>query len=93
MELGNLAFHSCKGLKTISLPLSLETIGEYCFQNSGLTELTIPNGLTKIERGALSWCSDLKKVVLSEGLETIPEACFGKSGIEKINVPKSVKTI
>ena len=76
VELGKSAFLECKSLKTISLPANLETIGEYCFHKSGLTELKIPNSVKKIEKYALSMCSDLKKVVLSENLETIPENCF-----------------
>ena len=93
MELGKSAFHSCKSLKTITLPSNLQTIGERCFQASRLTELIIPDSVKKIEKYALSLCPDLKKVTLPEGLETISEACFGQSWIEEIEVPKSVKMI
>ena len=86
-------FQRCKKLKHIILPSSLETIKEWCFQESGLTELTIPDNVKKIEKYALSQCPDLKEVVLPKGLETIPEACFWQSGLEEIEVPKSVKTI
>ena len=72
MELGKTAFLKCKSLKTISLPSGLQTIGEYCFQKSGLTELMIPSSVEKIEKYALSQCSELKKVVLPKGLEVIP---------------------
>ena len=86
-------FQRCRKLKHITLPDGLEMIGEYYFQESGLTELTIPNSVTKIERLAFSMCLELKKVVLTEGLETISEACFWKNGLEEVEVPKSVKTI
>ena len=49
VELGDSAFLKCKSLKAITLPHNLQTIGESCFQNSGLTELTIPNSVKKIE--------------------------------------------
>ena len=43
------AFQECKNLRRVIFPEGLETIGEYCFQESGLTELTIPNSVKKIE--------------------------------------------
>ena len=66
------AFYECKHLRQVTLHERLETLGEYCFQDSGLTELIIPNSVTEIKEYALSGCPDLKKVVLPKGLETIP---------------------
>ena len=71
----------------------MKTVGEYCFQKSGLTEIIIPYNVTKIKRGAFSKCYNLKKVVLPYGLETISDSCFRRSGLEEIEVPKSVKMI
>ena len=92
-ELGGNSFFLCENLKTITLPVGLETIGKYCFYDSGLIEIIIPNSVKKVEKYAFSCCSDLKKVVLPEGLKTIPEACFWQSGLEEIRIPESVKTI
>ena len=86
-------FLRCKKLKHITLSDDLETIKEWCFQESGLIELTVPTSVKKIEKYALSMCPDLKKIVLPERLETIPEGCFWQSGIEEIEVPESVKVI
>ena len=71
----------------------METIGEGCFQKSGLTELTIPNSVTKIERCVFNMCHELKKVTLPEGLEVIPEDCFLQSGLEELRLPASVERV
>ena len=93
VELEESVFHSCKSLKTVSLPPNLQTIGEFCFQESGLIELIIPKSVKKIEQYAFSKCPDLKKVTLPEGLEVIPETCFWQSGLEEIKIPENVKVI
>ena len=41
-EIGYYAFDNCIKLKNIVLPKSVTHIGNYCFSNSGLTEIVIP---------------------------------------------------
>ncbi len=50
-EIGDFAFAACNALKTIKLPSSLKTIGYGAFMLSGLTELTIPDGVTALPDG------------------------------------------
>lgn len=55
------AFAGCNGLKTITLPDTVKTIGENAFNTcTGLTTLTIPNSVTTIGNRAISYCPNLK---------------------------------
>jgi len=42
----------------------LETIGRFAFEETGLTSISIPDGVTSIGNGAFSFCSALKSVIL-----------------------------
>ena len=65
--IGEGAFVTCWLLENIDLPTSLRTIGGFAFQSSGLTEATIPAGVTTIGEGAFSLCSNLTKVEVEAG--------------------------
>lgn len=51
-RIGREVFHSCDSLKSVSLPDSLEEIGEYAFANCQINELNIPSGVKKIGEDA-----------------------------------------
>lgn len=50
--IGREVFHSCDSLKSVSLPDSLEEIGEYAFADCQINELNIPSGVKKIGEDA-----------------------------------------
>ena len=65
--IGEGAFENCQMLDTIALPASLRTIGDFAFQSSGLTEVTVPAGVTTLGDGAFSRCADLSAVTVEKG--------------------------
>ena len=69
-------------------------IGASVFNNSKITEVTIPSSIKQIEDYAFSSCHSLTKVNLSEGLEEIGEMAFwGCTSLETLTTPSTVKTI
>ena len=65
-KIGRGAFSFCTSLKNIDLPAGLEYIGSKCFQDSGLEEIVIPNGIVTIEFGTVASCKSLERVVFNE---------------------------
>ena len=64
------AFSSCAGLKSISLPSSLKTIGGSAFNGcTSLTEFTIPSKVDSIGSYALAHCDALTKVTIGKALK------------------------
>ena len=91
----------CPKLKKINSPLASpdnrilihegKIIAVAC---SGLTELSIPEGVKSIEPGVFTDCSGLTNINIPESVTSIKSSAFSFcSGLTSINLPKSVTTI
>ena len=92
-EIVDYAFLECKNWESITLPKNLESVGLWSFAGCSISNLVIPNKVTKIPPSAFS-NENLTSVKLPESLETIPSNMF--RGCEKlldITIPYSVTTI
>lgn len=92
-NIGSNAFNSCKKLKEITLPKTLNVINYYAFSRSGLESIEIHDGC--ILSYSLFWgCDALSKVILPSDLKTIPSSLFYQcSSLKEIEIPESVTTI
>ena len=89
LTIGNSAFAYCSKLKTISLPIRLESLGNDAFKNSGLEHFEIREDredsyLTTIPTGAFSY-TKLQEIVIPRSVTEIMDNAFS-------NTP-TVKTI
>ncbi|MBQ6401319.1 MAG: leucine-rich repeat domain-containing protein [Firmicutes bacterium] len=83
-NIGGYTFYYCDGLKQVNLPKTLKAIGSEAFAGTSLTEVIIPEGVTRIgeqyggeSMSAFNQCSELKKVVLPSTLTFISDREFG----------------
>ena len=61
------AFYSCEGLKSVSLPESLETIGYFAFGGCGkLEEILLPKGVKTVGCNSFWGCSALREIRVAE---------------------------
>ena len=74
---------------------SVTSIGEHAFDNcSGLTSITIPNGVTSIGNDAFNDCHGLTSITIPSGVTSIGSYAFnGCSGLKLITIPSSVTSI
>ena len=74
---------------------SNDVIGRYAFYGcSGLTSLTLPAGITKIDWYAFSGCSGLTSLTLSSGITSIDNyAFYGCSGLTSLTLPAGITWI
>lgn len=63
-------------VKKITLPSTLEAIGEYAFSRSNITEITIPGSVERVGNNAFYDCDELVKVKLESGVKEIGESAF-----------------
>lgn len=92
--IGNGAF-GFTDLTTITLPDSVETIGDNAFSNCDkLTSVTLGSGLKSIGNYAFNYCSALSSINIPEGVTFLGNSAFNHcASLESINIPGSVNTI
>ena len=64
-------FYGCTALKTITIPSTVDTIGKYAFYQSGLTSITLPEGVKLIDEGAFVNCASLEEISIPDSIERI----------------------
>lgn len=88
------AFSGCTNIQTVILPVDIYEIPEGLFENSSITEITIPSGVTSIGGGAFYNCTGITEIVIPENVNTIGEyAFYNCSGITEIIIPANVTSI
>ena len=80
-------------LRTVVLPDSLETIGNYAFANcNNLKKVIMGDNLKKIGEYAF-YKTAVSSINFSDGLETISDYAFYGAGVSKLVLPETLKTI
>ncbi|MDO5141539.1 MAG: leucine-rich repeat protein [Eubacteriales bacterium] len=81
-------------LTSVTLPDTIEEIGNYAFSYSAITSITIPASVDKLSDHAFNDCKSLKTVELPDTLKEIPKYCFSScENLRSITIPDSVKQI
>lgn len=76
------------------LPANVTVIGNYAFISSGITSVTLHEGITEIGKYAFADCIGLTEITLPESLEKIGEDAFNScSGISFVLIPENVTSI
>ena len=89
------SYFSTIGLREITFPKSITTIGSSAFEGCvNLTAVVMNEGVKTINREAFSGCTKMTRVYLPESVTTIGDGAFYKcSSLTSINIPESVTTI
>ena len=90
-NLGTYMFYQCTRLKSFTIPPSVTNIGTYAFASTGLTALTIPNGVTNIDGLVFLSNTTLKSLVLPSSMRRINDNTFNAmNGLTSITIPDTI---
>ena len=93
-EIGRYAFDTCTSLSTLAIPSGVREIGSQAFRNSGIQEIVIPDGVTKIQAKTFNYCKVLKKVTFGKSITTIENKAFeGCTLLNDVALPASLSMI
>ena len=94
-SIGAYTFYSCSSLRSVTLPDSLNIIGDGAFNYcTSLTSITLPDSLNIIGDDAFFYCDSLTSITLPDSLTSIGnEAFVGCSSLTSITLPDSVTQI
>lgn len=73
---------------------TVQSLGEYCFASSGITNVWIPTSITTIPSNAFSRCEQLTSVTLPSTLKTLSATCFAWCySLSEITLPEGLLNI
>ena len=87
------AFNNCKGLKSITIPSFVTSLGMSCFSASGLTSITIPYSVTSLGNDCFHSCDALTSITIPSSVTSLGDYCFSYSGLTSITIPSSVTSL
>ena len=64
-------FYNGVSIKSISIPLSVKSIADYAFSNTGISEIRIPSSVEKYSGFATAHCSSLNTVTFDQNSEPL----------------------
>ena len=74
-----------------TVPASVKVLGEDSFYHSNnLTSIILPDGLTTVEEGGLSFCTNLQTVYIPSSLTSIGGRFLDCSKVEDVKIPEGV---
>ena len=89
--IGDYAFDECESLADVTMPQTVEQIGDYAFFSAPVRELTTA---ANIGTGAFQNCDSLRSVIFLDGVETIGEAAFSHAdSLETVVFPNTLVCI
>lgn len=92
--IGEYAFLGCGNLKAIKLPESLITLGEGCFRECAISELTIPSNVKAIPKAMCAWNNNLEAVKFPSRLSDIGSHAFAYCRkLNHVKIPSAVTHI
>lgn len=92
-SVGTECFRFCSNLTSVSISTTVTSLGDYSFDNSGITSITIPDNVLSLGISCFDSCSYLTSVTLSNSLTLLPETCFSGVAITEITIPDSVTSL
>ncbi|MCC8071270.1 MAG: leucine-rich repeat domain-containing protein [Bacteroidales bacterium] len=93
-SIGSSAFKDCKSLSLCNIPMTVTSIGDYAFCNTGLIKVSIPVSVSSMGQGVFSDCALLESLDIQANIAALPNATVTNSSkLEEIILGNGITTI
>jgi len=93
-RIANYAFYETKALQELTIPAGVQRIDYQAFRNSGITAVTLPEGVTNWGNEIFYNCEQLASVTLPADLKAITSGMFyNTTALTAIDLPAGLETI
>ena len=94
ISIGNSAFANTFSLTSMTIPDNVVTFGNEVFRNSGVSDVTLGNGINSIGSNTFNYCGNLTTVTLGNGITSIGEQAFmWCENLTSINIPATLTSL
>ncbi|MBO7229539.1 MAG: leucine-rich repeat domain-containing protein [Bacteroidales bacterium] len=94
ISIGNSAFANTYSLTSMTIPDNVVTFGNEVFRNSGVSDVTLGNGINSIGSNTFNYCGNLTTVTLGNGITSIGEQAFmWCENLTSINIPATLTSL
>ena len=94
ISIGNSAFANTYSLTSMTIPDNVVTFGNEVFRNSGVSDVTLGNGISSIGSNTFNYCANLTTVTLGNGITSIGEQAFmWCENLTSINIPATLTSL
>ena len=88
------AFMEDAKLVNVTLPGSLESIGDFAFSGTSLVSMTLPESISEVGMYAFAGCDALEEVTWPSAAENMQSGCFADdTALVSLKLPEGLKTI
>jgi hypothetical protein len=91
----NYAFYYCSALQSVTIPVSVTTLGMTIFNSSSLRSITIPSGVTTVGNSLFSTCTGLETVIFNNShITSLGTSTFsGSISLQLVVLPTSLTSL
>ena len=75
-EANTYAFYGCTNLWNIAFPQSADQVAKYAFAHSGISRITLGDGVQAIREGAFEGCTELRSITIPASVVSIESKAF-----------------
>lgn len=92
--LGASTFKGCISLTSVKLPSRMTSLGTNAFENTGITTIELPEGISSIPDSCFAGCTKLESIVIPEAVTAIRQyAFYNCSSLTSIKIPSALQAI
>lgn len=92
--IGSRCFKNFTNLKSVTLPSTIKKLYNYCFANTNIDNIIIPDSVNGVYKGAFLGCTNIKEIVFPDSIEELgSDLCSGCTELTKVTLNNTTQNV